>query len=107
MMKKYISIIFISLAIAGSSCKKDYLSLATNPNIPSTATPGLLLSAALKGTADIVNGPNMATSTSASVGTGYVQYAAWSGFLSQSTGFQPFVSLEEYQFTTSTYDDWT
>jgi hypothetical protein len=111
MMKKYISIIFITLAVAGSSCKKDYLNLQTNPNVPSAASPGLLLSGALKGTADIVNGPNMGTIQSGgvnnTVGSGYVQYAAWSGYLSQSTGFQPFVALEEYQFTTSSYDDWT
>jgi Starch-binding associating with outer membrane len=110
MMKKYISIIFITLAVAGSSCKKDYLNLSSNPNVPSTSSPGLLLTGALKGTADIVNGPNMSTSpgeATTSVGTGYVMYAAWAGYLSQSTGFQPFVSLEQYQFTTSTYDEWT
>ena len=111
-MKKYISIIFITLAIAGSSCKKDYLnSLQTNPNQPSVASPTLLLTGALKGTADIVNGPNMGTiqsnGTAYTTGTGYVMYAAWVGYLSQSTGYQPFVALEQYQFTTSSYDVWT
>ncbi|MDB5007763.1 MAG: SusD/RagB family nutrient-binding outer rane lipoprotein [Mucilaginibacter sp.] len=110
-MKKYISIIFITLAIAGGSCKKDYLNLQNNPNVPSVAAPNLLLSGALKGTADIVNGPNMGTITSngssSATGTGYIMYANWVGYLSQSTGYQPFVSLEEYQFTTSSYDDWT
>ncbi len=93
-MKKFLTIL-ITLAVAGSSCKKDYLNLTNNPNVPSAATPNLLLSAALKTTADIVNGP------------GYVMYAAWVGYLSQSTNYQPFVTLEQYQFTTSTYDVWT
>ncbi|TWJ03583.1 SusD-like starch-binding protein associating with outer membrane [Mucilaginibacter frigoritolerans] len=112
-MKKYLSIIIIALAAASSGCKKDYLNLSSNPNNPSVSSPGLLLTGALKGTADIVNGPNMQTTPNppagltSTVGTGYVMYAAWGGFVSQSTGFQPFVSLEEYQFTTSTYDEWT
>jgi hypothetical protein len=68
MMKKYLSIIFITLAVAGSSCKKDYLELTNNPNVPSVASPDLLLTGALKSTADIVNMGN------------YVQYAAWVGY---------------------------
>src|ERR1700744_1849391 len=95
MMKKYISIIFITLMAAGSSCKKDYLNLTNNPNQPSSGSPGLLLSGALKTLAGVQNG-----------GT-YTMYAAWTGYLSQSTGYQPFVALEQYQFTTSTYDAWT
>jgi len=90
-MKKYLITIFITLAIAGSSCKKGYLDLTNNPNVPSVASPNLLLSGALKTTAGIVNSPD------------YVQYAAWTGYLSQSTGFQPFVDLEQYQFTNSNY----
>ena len=90
-MKKYLSLIYISLAVAVSSCKKDYLNLTNNPNVPSVASPNLLLTGALKTTASIVNGPD------------YTQYAAWVGYLSQSTSFQPFVSLEQYQFTTSDY----
>jgi len=94
-MKKYISIIIITLIAAGSSCKKDYLNLVDNPNQPSSASPGLLLAGALK------------TSAATQNGGGYVMYAAWVGYLAQSTGFQPFVALEQYQFTTSTYDVWT
>ncbi len=95
-MKKYLITIFITLAIAGSSCKKDYLNLTNNPNVPSVAAPNLLLAGALKSTADIVNGSD------------YVMYAAWGGYLSQSTSFQPFTALEQYLFTTSSYQGpWT
>jgi len=90
-MKKYISTIFILLTIAGSSCKKGYLNLTDNPNVPSVASPNLLLSGALKTTADIVNGPD------------YAMYTCWVGYMSWSTGFQANLQLEEYQFTTSNY----
>jgi hypothetical protein len=96
MMKKYISTIFILLTIAGSSCKKGYLDLTNNPNVPSVASPNLLLSGALKTTADIVNGPD------------YAMYTCWVGYMSWSTGFQANLQLEEYQFTTSNYQAvWT
>jgi hypothetical protein len=86
----------ITLVAAASSCKKDYLNLITNPNVPSVASPDLLLAGALKSTADIVNGGD------------YVQYAAWVGYLSQSTGFQPFTNIEQYQFTSNDFTGiWT
>lgn len=91
-MKKYISIVLITLAVAGSSCKKNYLELTANPNVPSVTTPDLALSGALKTTADIVN-----------LGD-YVQYNAWVGFVSQSTGFQPFTNVEQYNFTTTDFN---
>jgi hypothetical protein len=94
-MKKYIYIVLVTLAVAGSSCKKGYLDLSTNPNTPSSASPNLLLSGALKTTAGFVNG------------SAYTMYNGWGGTISQSTGYQPFVTFEEYQITTSTYDLWT
>ena len=94
-MKKYFWIIFATLPLAGSSCKKDFLELSQNPNVPTVTTPGLALSGALKTTADIVNGP------------GYVMYACWDGYMSWSTGFQPNVALLSYQITSATYDVWT
>ena len=98
-MKKYISIIFITLTIAGSSCKKGYLDLTTNPNVPSAASPNLLLSGSLKATADIVNyGPTP------SGGADYAQYAAWVGYLTQSTSFQVFNNLTKYILTTTDYN---
>ncbi|MDP9048178.1 MAG: SusD/RagB family nutrient-binding outer membrane lipoprotein [Bacteroidota bacterium] len=94
-MKKYITITFLTFAIAVSSCKKDFLSLEKNPNTPSVASPDLQLSGAIKQTASIVNG------------TGYTMYASWIGYLSWSTGYQANTALEQYQITTSTYDVWT
>jgi len=106
-MKKYISIILLTLAIAGSSCKKNFLSLETNPNTPSAASPNLLLSGALKMSAGIVNS---ATGNSAGPPTQYgyyTMYANWIGYLSWSTGYQANTALEQYQIITSTYDIWT
>lgn len=94
-MKKFISIFFLILLIAESSCKKNFLSLENNPNTPSVASPELLLAAALKQTASITNG------------TGYTMYAGWVGFLTWSTGFQANTALLQYVITTSTYDVWT
>ena len=87
-MKKYISIILTVLAIAGSSCKKTYLDeLKDNPNSPSVASPSLLLSGSLKTTAGIINGG------------GFIQYGAYMGYLSRSTGFQVFGNLDQYNIT--------
>ena len=95
-MKKYISIILITLAVAGSSCKKTYLSeLATNPNTPAVTSAPLALAGALRTTASIVNGST------------YVNYACWVGYMSWSTSFQPNLPLEAYAITTSSYDDFT
>lgn len=94
-MKKYISIIVFTLIIAGSSCKKDFLSLETNPNTPSVAAPDLLLSGALKTAAALQNSNQ------------YNMYACWIGYLSYSTGFQVNTALEQYIITTGTYDVWT
>jgi len=100
-MKKYLSIIFATLTLAGSSCKKDYLELSTNPNQPVTTTPKLALTGALKITADITN----------NVGPGglgsYVNYACWMGYLSWSTSYQPNIALLSYQITSASYDYWT
>ncbi|GAB3915345.1 SusD/RagB family nutrient-binding outer membrane lipoprotein [Mucilaginibacter boryungensis] len=95
-MKKYISTILITLAIAGSSCKKTYLSeLANNPNTPAVTTPALQLTGALTRTATITNG------------TSQVQYLAWDGYMAYSTSFQPSPSLLLYSITTDTYDNFT
>lgn len=90
-MKKYISILLIAIAV-GSSCKKNYLELTNNPNTPSQTTPDLALAGALKTTADIVNMGD------------YVQYACWVGYLSQSTGFQPFTNIVQYNFSSSDFN---
>ncbi|RWY52476.1 SusD/RagB family nutrient-binding outer membrane lipoprotein [Mucilaginibacter gilvus] len=94
-MKKFLTILVATLAISAGSCKKDYLELATNPNAPSSSTPGAALTGALKTTADIINGG------------GFTMYAAWDGYLSWSTGFQANVALLSYQITSATYDVWS
>jgi len=105
-MKKYISIILFTLIIAGSSCKKDFLSLEKNPNVPSVASPDLLLSGALKTAAGLVNS-NAYNSAGTRVGNLYDMYACWVGFLSYSTGFQVNTALEQYIITSGTYDVFT
>jgi hypothetical protein len=96
MMKKYLSIILIGLAVASSGCKKTYLQeLGTGPNSPTAANPDLLLSGALKIAVDIPN-------------VNYQQYASWGGYLSwNSTQYQEDHQLEAYQFTTADFDVWT
>lgn len=95
-MKKYLSIILMGVVIAGSSCKKTYLDeLTNNPNTPSVAAPGLLLSGALKSTADIVNGTTLR------------QYGGYLNYLSRSTGYQVFANFDQYQFTTNDFDIWS
>src|SRR5260370_19666935 len=94
-MKKYIAIILLTLTIAGSSCKKDFLSLETNPNTPSAASPDLLLAGALKTSATFPNS------------TKYTMYAGWIGYLSWSTGYQANTALEQYVITSGTYDVWS
>jgi hypothetical protein len=106
-MKKYISIILTILAVAGSSCKKNYLDeLAINPNTPAVTTPALTLAGALKTTADIV-APNASTvGLNAAVG-GFIEFGCWDGFLAWSTGTQPSATILLYQVTTSSYDYFT
>lgn len=94
-MKKYISIILLTLTIAGSGCKKDFLSLETNPNTPSAASPDLLLAGALKTAAALPNS------------TAYTMYTGWMGYLAYSTGYQANAALVQYQITSGTYDVWT
>ncbi|MDB5137775.1 MAG: SusD/RagB family nutrient-binding outer rane lipoprotein, partial [Mucilaginibacter sp.] len=94
-MKKYISVILLTLIIAGSSCKKTFLSLEANPNTPSAASPDLLLAGALKSSAAFPNS------------TKYTMYAGWMGYLSWSTGYQANTALEQYVISSSTYDVWS
>jgi hypothetical protein len=108
-MKKYISIIFTALAIAGSSCKKTYLGeLTENPNTPSVASPALLLTGSLKTTAGILNGGlNNFNTLPTSNRTIYTQYAVWMGYLSRSTTYQVFPTIDQYAFTTNDFDVWS
>lgn len=89
-MKKILAYIILISAIGISSCKKDYLSLEKNPNIPSVFTPEFLLSGALKNTADIVN-------------FNYSTYGVWMGYWAPSGNFVPNTQLVTYNFTTDDY----
>ena len=106
-MKKHISYLFLLLALTWSGCKKDYLELSTNPNLPVTATPGTLLSGALKVTADILNGNIKSGNPLATTNANYTMYACWMGYLTWSTGYQPNVQLLQYAFTNADYDVWS
>lgn len=101
-MKKYIFLLLFILIIVADGCKKDFLSeLSANPNTPSSATPALLLSGALKGAASIPNGQYNATQGI------YTQYGCWMGQLTWSSGYQANVQLYSYAFTSGDYNVWT
>jgi hypothetical protein len=93
MMKKYIYLLTIAFATVVSSCKKDFISsLQNNPNVPAgaSATPPLILSGALKISADIVN-------------TSYPTYGIWMGYWCPSGNYQASASLITYSFTTTSF----
>ncbi len=92
-MKKYISIFAVALAIGVTGCKKNYLSLETNPNQPSITTPDLLLPAALTGDA-------------ANYQSNYPQYGVWAGYWTTSGNYVPNQAINEYIMTTGSFDDW-
>jgi len=93
-MKKKTFIIFSFVTLFIFGCKKDFLSLETNPNTPSVATPAFLLSGAQKTTADIING---------AAGSYFATYGVWMGFTSPSGNFVPNTVLVSYGFGTDDY----
>jgi len=94
-MKKYILILAAFFTAGISGCKKDYLSLETNPNTPSVTTPQLTLAAALSGTANNVAGL-------------YNYYGVWAGYWTTSGNYVPNSTINQFQFTpTSFQGDWT
>jgi len=95
-MKKYILIIAVFFTIGITGCKKDFLSLEVNPNSPSVATPGLLLSGALTTAAAIVEGGN------------YSEYGVWVGWWTPSGNYVPNSALQQFQITNQSYTGvWT
>jgi hypothetical protein len=92
-MKKFISLIAVALTVGISGCKKDYLSLENNPNLPSVTTPDLLLPAAEVGTA-------------ANYQTGYGEYAVWDGYWTTSGNYTPNPAVNEYQIVVGDFDVW-
>jgi hypothetical protein len=100
-MKKTLSIIACALAIGFTGCKKDFLSLESNPNIPSNATPQLLLSGALKITADIVNTGTTGTQSAMST------YGIWMGYWTPSGSYVPSSTLNNNNFLNTSYQTFT
>jgi hypothetical protein len=91
-MKKYILMIVGLVTVGISGCKKDFLDLQVNPNLPSVTTPQFLLAGAEKVAADIVN-------------KNYAHYGVWAGFWSPSGNYVPSPALQQYQFTTTDYQN--
>ncbi len=89
-MKKYILITAIILAASVSGCKKDFLSLEVNPNLPSVTTPQLSLAGALAFV------PNIEVND-------YIIYDIWSGYWSWNGGVVPPASIFQYQFTNTSF----
>src|ERR1700761_1855709 len=90
-MKKYISIIAVLFTVGISGCKKDYLSLETNPNAPSVTTPEFTLTGALNDAATNLQ-------------TQYIQHDIWAGYLTASGNYTPNLAVDQYLFTGSTFD---
>jgi len=96
-MKRYILIIAAFFTAGISGCKKDYLSLETNPNTPSVTTPALTLSAALNRAATIIVND-------------YNHYGVWAGYWTTSGNYVPNQSVNQYQITNQNFNgswnDW-
>jgi hypothetical protein len=90
-MKKYILMTAVFLAAGITGCKKNYLSQEVNPNQPSVTTPQLSLAGAL-------------VSTAAVISTNYNEYGVWAGYWTTSGNYVPNQSINEYQFTNSSFD---
>ena len=96
-MKKYFLIVAAFFAAGISGCKKDYLSLEVNPNVPSVSTPQLTLAAALNASA-------------ASVVNDYPHYGVWAGYWTTSGNYVPNSTVNQFQLTTTSlngaWGDW-
>lgn len=90
-MKNKIKFICLAATLVLGACKKDYLDINTNPNKPSTVTPGLVLTNALNTTA---------SSTTGSIN--YYRFAStWIGYWNYSGAVAAFAEERSYQFTTN------
>ncbi|HJP62516.1 MAG TPA: SusD/RagB family nutrient-binding outer membrane lipoprotein [Mucilaginibacter sp.] len=94
-MKKYFLIVAAFFAAGISGCKKDYLSLEVNPNVPSVSTPQLTLAAALgASTSSVVND--------------YPHYGVWAGYWTTSGNYVPNSTVNQFQLTTGSLNgSWT
>jgi len=94
-MKKYILIVAAFFTAGISGCKKDYLSLEVNPNIPSVTTPQLTLAAALN-------------ASTASVVNDYPFYGVWAGFWTTSGNYVPNQTINQFNLNTGSLNgQWT
>ena len=108
-MKKIFLIIAIFLAISIAGCKDDFLSLETNPNQPSTATPQFQLAGSLVISANLyeaaATGPTGAISLTTQ---GYVATTGvWVGYWTPSGNYVPTSALNTNAFTNSNYQIFT
>jgi hypothetical protein len=93
-MKKYILIVAAFFTVGISGCKKNYLDLEVNPNTPSVTTPSLTLAAALNATSGIIVND-------------YSEYGVWGGYWTTSGNYVPNQSVNQYQFTNTSFSgDW-
>lgn len=107
-MKKIFSIIALSVLISITGCKKDFLSLEVNPNVPSVATPQFQLSGALVISANLYNS---ATSTTGAISLASGAYSqttgVWMGYWTTSGNYVPNSALNTNNFTNTAYQVWT
>ncbi|MGZ3759097.1 MAG: SusD/RagB family nutrient-binding outer membrane lipoprotein [Mucilaginibacter sp.] len=95
MKKRYIILTTVFFALVITSCKKGFLSQEVNPNSPSVASPGALLSGAEVATAYRLNG---------GAGNQYYQYlSVWMGYATPSGNYVPSPTLEQYSFTNTNF----
>jgi hypothetical protein len=87
-MKKYISILAVAI-IALAGCKKGYLNLNENPNLPSSVPSASLVAAAEVKTAYIMVDPNLATIN------------AWMDQWAYSPNYAVNQDTRDYKFTTT------
>lgn len=106
-MKKILSIIALSF-ICLSACKKDFLNLDVNPNVPSVATPQYQLSGALVTTANLILSNTTGSGAISLTTQGYnATTAVWMGYWTSSGNYVPSSVLNTNSFTNGTYQIFT
>ncbi|MES3016649.1 MAG: SusD/RagB family nutrient-binding outer membrane lipoprotein [Bacteroidota bacterium] len=108
-MKKIFSIIAIFFTISIAGCKDDFLSLETNPNTPSTATPQFQLSGSQVVSANLYEAAAVTAGGGISATTqGYFATAGvWMGYWTSSGNYVPSSVLNTNAFTNSSYQIFT
>ncbi|MXV49887.1 SusD/RagB family nutrient-binding outer membrane lipoprotein [Pedobacter sp. HMF7647] len=82
----------VSLPLFMASCEKDFLDINTNPNLPTSSTPELVLPSALANTGSVTNNDLNILGN------------LLSGHWAQSPDYLFYNAQETYQFTPSTYN---